>query len=456
MVAGPVGIGFPTGTSGTTTISGCDLLVGFSKFINDYWASETTSAGSVTFNTLVDTKLARFGDDQIIDFYVRITESGSNLEYQIRRITQFVSATGTVFVDPPFTETVDTELDYQVHRYDPEEKFECLDEARLRDDVFEHAFRLIYDDTTTSDGLTDSYDVNPDIRSGPMYIFVEDPPSISSEWNVLANPTGDTLTSWVSAGLAATIVTSSNVDRLIPKYDTSCMRLSSPLAVTGTFSQLVGSMSITAAQAAGRRMTFGAWLYSTDSSGVKLQFSDDSGDTASSLHGGTGWELLTVEKDISQTNATTLTAAIIVAGGLAGVTAFFNRAWVYYGDANLIQDVYPWRDAQLLRRDATTQRVQLAWVPTAGRQIRMVGRQYLSTLGTVASTQCTNTMELDEGSAQVLYGAAAETLFEKEGLTSEEFPQIAQRIQIIDRKKAATRSWGYVIPQRPTVRSPYQ
>ena len=456
MVAGPVGIGFPTSASGVTTIDGCDLLVGFSKFINAYWASETTSAGSGTFNTLVDTKLARFGDDQIIDFYVRITESGSNLEYQVRRITQFVSATGTVFVDPPFTETVGTEIDYQIHRYDPAEKFECLDEARLREDVFEHAFRLIYDDTTTSDGLTDSYDVNPDIRSGPMYIFVEDPQSVDSEWNVLANPTGDTTTSWAVVGSTATIVNESNADRLIPKYDTSCMKLSSAAAVTGTFSQVVGSMSITAAQAAGRRMTFGAWVYTKDTTGVKIQFSDDDGDTASSLHGGTGWELLTVEKSISQTNTTTLTAAIIVAGGLSGVTAYFNRAWVYFGEANLIQDVYPWRDAHLLRRDATTQRVQLAWVPTAGRQIRMVGRQYLSALGSVLSTQCTNTMELDEGSAQVLYGAAAESLFEKEGLTTEEFPQIAQRIQIIDRKKEATRSWGYVIPQRPTVRSPYQ
>ena len=367
-----------------------------------------------------------------------------------------MSATGTIFVDPPFTETVDTEIDYQIHRYDPAEKFECLDEARLREDVFEHAFRLIYDDTTTSDGLTDSYDVNPDIRSGPMYIFVEDPQSINSEWNVLANPTGDTTTSWAVVGSTATVVNESNADRLIPKYDTSCMKLSSAAAVTGTFSQVVGSMSITAAQAAGRRMTFGAWVYTKDVSGVKIQFSDDDGDTASSLHGGTGWELLTVEKSISQTNTTTLTAAIIVAGGLSGVTAYFNRAWVYFGEANLIEDVYPWRDAHLLRRDATTQRVQLAWVPTAGRQIRMVGRQYLSALGSVLSTQCTNTMELDEGSAQVLYGAAAESLFEKEGLTTEEFPQIAQRIQIIDRKKAATRSWGYVIPQRPTVRSPYQ
>jgi hypothetical protein len=191
------------------------------------------------------------------------------------------------------------------------------------------------------------------------------------------------------------------------------MKLSTAAATTGTLAQTVGSMSITAAQAAGRRMTFGMWVNTRDTSGVRIQLTDDDGDTASSLHGGTGWELLTVEKDISPTNAATLTATLIVAGGTTGATAFFNRAWLYYGESNLIQDVYPFRDAHLLRRDATTQRVKLAWVPIAGRQIRMVGRQYLSTLGTVASTQCTNSMELDEGSAQVLYGAAAETLFEK-------------------------------------------
>jgi len=455
MVMGPVGIGFPTSASGVTTTSGCDLLVGFSKFINDYWADTTTSAGSGTFNTLVDTSLARFGDDQIIDFYVRITGTG-NLQYDVRRITQFVSATGTVFVDPPFSETVASGTDYQIHRYDPSLKFECLDEARLRDDVFEHAFRLIYDDTTTSDGLNDSYDVNPDIRSGPMYIFVEDPQSITPEWNVLSNPVGNTTTSWTVSNTTATIVSQTNTDRLIPKYDTSCMKLSTAAATTGTLAQTVGSMSITASQAAGRRMTFGMWVNTRDTSGVKIQLTDDDGDTASSLHGGTGWELLTVEKDISPTNAATLTATLIVAGGTTGATAFFNRAWLYYGESNLIQDVYPFRDAHLLRRDATTQRVKLAWVPVAGRQIRMVGRQYLSTLGTVPSTQCTNTMELDEGSAQILYGAAAEILFEREGLTTEEFEAIARRIQIIDRKKDATNAWGYIIPQVPMIRSPYQ
>ena len=455
MVMGPVGIGFPTSTSGVTTISGCDLLVGFSKFINDYWEDSTTSAGSASFNTLVDTSLARFGDDQILDFYVRITGAG-NLQYEIRRITQFISSTGTVFVDPPFSEQVPTSLEYQIHRYDPSLKFQCLDEARLRDDVFEHAFRLIYDDTSTSDGLSDWYDINPDIRSGPMYVFVEDPQSVNTDWNVLSNPVGDSMTNWTAVGTTATIVNESNIDRLIPKYDTSCMKLATAAAATGTLAQTVGSMSITASEAAGRRMSFGMWVYTKDTSGVKIQLSDDDGDTPSSLHGGTGWELLTVEKNISPTNATTLTATLIVAGGTTGATAFFNRAWLYYGESNLIQDVYPWREAHLIRRDATTQKVQLSWVPTNGRQIRMVGRQYLSELGSVASTQCTNTMELDEGTAQILYGAAAEILYEREGLTTEEFESIARRIQIIDRKKDATKAWGYIIPQIPTIRSPYQ
>ena len=44
----------------------------------------------------------------------------------------------------------------------------------------------------------------------------------------------------------------------------------------------------------------------------------------------------------------------------------------------------------------------------------------------------------------------------KSELTTEEFESIARRIQIIDRKKEATQAWGYVIPQRPMIRSPYQ
>ena len=153
MVAGPVGIGFPTGTSGTTTISGCDLLVGLSKFINDYWSSETTSAGSGTFNTLVDTSLARFGDDQILDFYVRITEAGSNLEYQVRRITQFyLQLPGLCLLTLRLLRQSQVAVITRYTGMIPALKFECLDEARLREDVFEHAFRLIYDERSTSDG----------------------------------------------------------------------------------------------------------------------------------------------------------------------------------------------------------------------------------------------------------------------------------------------------------------
>ena len=48
---------------------GLDILHGFSKFIGDYWVGETSSAGTVT--TMVDDKLSRFGDDALVDFYVR-------------------------------------------------------------------------------------------------------------------------------------------------------------------------------------------------------------------------------------------------------------------------------------------------------------------------------------------------------------------------------------------------
>ena len=51
------------------TMRGIDLLHGFSKFIGDYWVGETSAQGTTT--TMVDNKLSRYGDDALIDFYVR-------------------------------------------------------------------------------------------------------------------------------------------------------------------------------------------------------------------------------------------------------------------------------------------------------------------------------------------------------------------------------------------------
>ena len=67
---------------------GIDVLHGFSKFIGDYWVGETTATGTTT--TMVDNKLGRFGDDSIVDFYLRPIQD-TNI-YEVRRLDSFISS----------------------------------------------------------------------------------------------------------------------------------------------------------------------------------------------------------------------------------------------------------------------------------------------------------------------------------------------------------------------------
>jgi len=451
-----VGIGFPTtSSSGSSLLTGDQLLDGFSRFINDYWSSTTTSAGLASGGTIVDSKLGRFGDDQILDYYVRITGAGGT-QYEVQRVSQFISATGTIFLTPGFSAQVGTAVTYSLHRYDPADKFNCLDNGRLREDVFERAFALSYNDDVTSDGVSDSYPVDPEVRSGPLYVFVENPIDPDAAWNVLNNGVIDSTSEWTTSGAGVTVVADSTSDRLVPKYDSSCLRLAIAAGGTGLLQQTSSTWGITASDAAGRTMTFGMWVYCEQAGHAYLKLEDDALTSTSSTHLGKGWELLTLTKEISGTNATKLEASLQINGLTDGVTVFANRAWLYYGTVERIQDIYPWRNAKLLRRDATTQRIGLSWVPPAGRQIRMVGRKFLSALGDLVTSQGTNTMELDEASALILYGAAASELFERQAVTTEEFDMLARRLQLIDRKKSAVQSWGYNVPEATRIRSPYE
>ncbi|MCZ2109082.1 MAG: hypothetical protein LC118_05860 [Dehalococcoidia bacterium] len=51
------------------TLTGEEVLADFSKFIGDFWQSTTSAAGTTT--TLVDTTLGRWGDNALVDRFIR-------------------------------------------------------------------------------------------------------------------------------------------------------------------------------------------------------------------------------------------------------------------------------------------------------------------------------------------------------------------------------------------------
>lgn len=291
---------------------------------------------------------------------------------------------------------------------------------------------------------------------GPHLAYVEHPLEATAEWNFLTNPELDTTTSWTLAGAGATVATvaTGSHDLLIPKYTTNCTKVSVPLNTVTTYSQAVAAMStdVTAANAAGRRVTAGGWVYSRVAARVSAQIIDDGTTTSSSLHGGTGWELLTVSANIAGDNATTLTFRINVTSG-AAMTYFANRAWFFYGDQ--MPNYWDEENPIYVRRDDTTQRLILPHRIEGKRQLRLVGTDHLDLLGTTNSTRITNEMEISEAQGELLSAEAAKILFGWDMLKSPGFEEVLWRVKNAESRKSELASHLKINMPANRIQGPY-
>jgi hypothetical protein len=436
------------------TLTGAELLTGFSKFIDDYWLGTTTGAGLADGTTLVDTTLGRFGNGELTGRYVRPT--GATNQFAIRRVTSNVASSGTITVLPAFTAQTASTQTYEVHKVDPSVKFEVLDQARF--DVADNVFQLIHSDTLTGDGHTRTFPTPSSIVSGPINVYLEHPLSCENQWNFITDPLGNSTTNWTASSVTASTLERADNDMLVPKYGDVATKLVVAATTAGTYTQVVGDMAngITAALAADRQMTFAAWVYCTETSKIRLNLIDNASTTNGSYHGGSGWELLTVSKTIVGNNSATLSAQFGVASTDNAATVYWERAWLYFGDTERVTEIFPEERAlEVVRRDNTTQNFTLMSTPPRGYQLRVVGKGILSALGTTAATQVTNTMEVDTQTAELVYAKAAEILFAREGISAENVPQVVQRIQFVRaRVPKLIQNWAQDVPSS-TVVGPY-
>lgn len=441
-------------TASTTT--GENLLVGFGKFVDDHYASTTTSAGNAGGTTIVDTALEAFGDNRLVGQYIRITES--TCLNQVRRITANTQSTGSVTVAPAFSAQIASGIDYQLHKYEPRKKFYALDSARIP--AAEFVFRLIYDETLTTDGLSRQFDIPSSIRRGPMLVFVEKADNApQANWNFIPSPIcDDTMADWAASNATLSSYARASDDRLIPKYGTACTKIAVAGSTNGTVTLAVAAMinSVTAAKAAGRTMTYAHWVYCRTASRVTLKLLDDTGVLAtSSFHQGKGWELLSITDVPSRTNATTLSVRIDVSSSTAAVVLYANSSYFFFGDIGMVNSDFYDETPIRVRRDATTQRFYTPDVLPERRQLRLVGKEILTALGTDATLQTTNTMEVDETTAEIVYAEAAEILFQLERVSTNNLGQVTERIRMARERAPQLRMlWEFDVPEQRII-SPY-
>ena len=424
------------------SLTGTQLLTSFSDYIGDLWQSTTSAIGAADGSTVVDSLTQRWGRDAVLDGYVRIT-SGTCLG-QVRRVSGFTGATMTVA--PAFTAQIDASVTYEFHRYDPVKKFSALDRGRIM--AYPQLAVVKFDDSTTADGEATDFLIPTSIRKGPVQVFIEQRLVPNDPQNLLLTPRMDALTGWTATTLTAAVHTKSQYDFIIPKYgENYCTKISGS---AGSYLQAVASMTgVTAASAAGRRMTFGLWVFCMTASSVKATIVDDSGSALSSFHGGNGWEFLQVTKTVSNTNTTLLSVGVETT--VANTVAYLQDAKFRFGRKIFIpfKSLIPKRG---LRRDDTDAEVYLTKIPSRGYQLRMIGRYPLSALGTNTTTQLTNTMEVDQFSQELLFAFAARVLFIDAGMSTgqieQEHPKIAETMS---RFSEMEEDWTYHYPNAGSV-----
>ena len=439
--------------------TGEQLLDGFVSFIDDDFSGTLTSAGVSDGTTIVDTALRRYGNGKLTGWWLLITSGAQDNVY--RRVTDNASATGTLTVQPAFAAQVASAVTYRLLKYDPARIFAAMEQARFR--VVDDLFIIRVDESITTDGLSRTFPLPTNMRRGPNVAYIETPLAAEAAWNFLANPRGDSTTSWTSVGAGTTVttVTQDGSDLLVPKYGESCIKYAVPVTTAQTVRQVVADMTngIAVAEARGRRMTFAMWVECRIASRLRLEIIDDNGQLAqSSLHLGRGWELLTVEGVVAHNNATTLTVGITVTSG-AVIAYHRSHSWFYYGNAERVTDIYPMSSAMRPRRDDTTQVIVLPYRPHSRHQLRLIGTDVLTSFGASTSTSVATPMaasiEIDVAAAELLYAEAAELLFAWDGLKAESPERVQTRIGYARMRRNELRNtWPYEVPEG-RIQGPY-
>ena len=419
------------------SLTGAQVLTAFSIFLDDYFASTSTSAGTST--TVVDTTLQRYGEKANEEAFVRLTEDSTtpgNI-YLVRRVTGFTG--NTLTIAPAFPQAVESGKDYELHRWDPAKKFRALDRARIL--AFPQVANIIVNETLTSDGFSTELTIPSAIRRGPSQVWVEQPLSPSISWNLLTNPNLTSMSSWTASSVTTATYTRTANDHIVPKLEPSCVKLTSGGA-SGYIAQAM-SASI-AASMAGRRVSAGAWVYSR-TAGSLVRIVDDSGTLASSTaHAGGGWEFLQVSGNVTGTNATTLEIRILPVTNNA---VFVERAFL--GQVDRISLDYKTllpRDG--IHRDDDDAKLYLKYPAPRGHQYRLVGRTPITSLGTDLTTQTQTSMEIAEADQDLLLATAARILLTWEGMSSGEIEKNFPMLAIVEgRFKELQEDWRRRYPR---------
>ena len=383
----------------STSLLNCAILL--SREIGDYW--ESTSSGTGSTVTVVDSALIAKPNDWITDVTYDLITSGSNNGEERKVSTTSLLTSGTYIVGTHGTTTFGS-VTYQLHRlFEPSEKRRALITAAAN--IFGVCYDLVWDESVVSGNW---------IKDGSF-----------ERWS-----NGTSLTNWSASAIVAT---QGSAAGLFKHGGYSAL-------LTGT----LGSVSQGIAQfedlkyLAGKNVLFSAQGWCNTASCLRLSVYDGTTRTYSSYHGGgSAWtqdnprnDSFYVQANLSY-NPTEVTFQ--VHHEIAGGTSYIDDARVIsgYRDRLFIRQLglakdqpsqifieptyYSQQEPWLEIHDWEVDEDGYLHLPTSvpnDYRLRIVGKQYLDFLASgTASTAWAATINLDAPQTEILAAEAAVYLY---------------------------------------------
>ena len=352
-----------------------------SRYIGDWHTASTTSAGATDGTTTKDSALAVYGDDYYNDWYVVLPDGPAGTgSYECKRVTDFTSTTGTLTTGA-FSAQVASGVSYELHRFDPSDKHDALNEARRL--VFPHVYKPIRDESLIVDNLLANSGFEDTVVTGAH-------PS----WTNVGSPT-------VSG--EATIV----------RHGSQSAKM---IAAAGAAGQMTQTPSINITELKGRTVTGKFHVYATAASKARVRLDWDGTTIVSSdYHGGNyEWEWLDVDGTVPD-SATNPVKVLLKAA--ISATAYFDKGWLIVSGIPIYKYTIPSSliygpctvEMQAIEDNPTGDYILLSSyvTPIAGSTLRLIGMGLLSEV-----TSDTGTMEINDMQAALVVTYAAEHFWE--------------------------------------------
>ena len=408
---------------------GFGAYLGYGEEMGKDGTSWTTTTNVQASTNVISTELSDYGfrdpgdaasgDDFFGDWWIKFL-SGNN-DDKVRRISGYDASASQLTVSGTVLSAESGGVDFELHKFSPTLIRELLNTARLR------AYPMLYAPVTRTLFTSTHqlrYDVPRAIIGRPTDIsLVKRVPAGSYADNLLTNGdfedfTGSDADSWASSSLDTAEESSTNTPFNYVVFDGSSIRCTSQSGSTGTLLQTISSPSTHS----GQRLSLSVWVYCLTASIVSTQITisgsvnlGTAGDGG--LHTGSGWELLTHYEDAPVT-LSALTAGISVVSGATDNSEFYvDEAILVAGP--LQEPEYNevplgnWR--YLPQVEGSNLRAEVIFDEFLPNQhlLRFRGRGFLSSV-----SSDTDTMEVNDAEALLLFAHAAEELFKRQSYMS--------------------------------------